>query len=131
MQPAGPENTKAGAEEPRRPVAQPQQLLGFHSLQGVAQTKHRRIQEPPRIVPERAHVRELREQLQDGMDLRRRRFHDHAPVESTAALDVNRNALHPPIWPAPPAIRNGHETSQVRSLFSSASKSPLPAAAPC
>src|SRR5438034_2120856 len=68
------------------------------------------------------------------MDLCRRRFHDQPAIEAAAALDVHRHVLGPSI--SPPAIRDAHgppsppPTSQVRSLFSSASRSPFPEATP-
>src|SRR5213592_635898 len=70
------------------------------------------------------------------MDLCRRRFHDQPAIEAAAALDVHRHVLGPSI--SPPAIRDRHgppsppppPPSQVRSLFSSASRSPFPEATP-
>ena len=77
-------------------------------------------------------IRKQCQQLEDRVDLRRRRFHDQPAIEATAALHFDRVVLDPPLR-APPAIRNAHHgtTSQVRSLFSSASRSLLPFGTAC
>src|SRR6266702_293611 len=99
------------------------ELFRLHALQRESEPQHRGVEQPPGIVPQRSGIRELREQLEYSVDLCCRGFDDHPAVESAAALHVHRDMLKPPIC-APPAIRNGHEvTSQVRSLFSSASRS--------
>ena len=76
-----------------------------------------------------AGIRELRKQLEDSVDLRGRGLDDHAAIETAPPFDVHRLGFGAS-FRAPPAIRNGHVTSQVRSLFSSASSSPFPVALP-
>src|SRR5438105_15530326 len=111
-------------------IPRPLALLGLHALQRESEPQHRRVEQPAGIVPQCAGIRELREQFEYGVNLCRGRFHDHSAIEPAAPFDLHRIALDAP-FRAPPAVRNGHDvTSQVRSLFSSASSSLFPCALP-
>src|SRR6266850_3937237 len=83
-------------------------LLQLHPLQCVAQTQHGGVQQAPGVVAQRVVIRQFCEQLEDGVDLRRRRFNDHPALEATAALEVDRGFLHPP-------IRSEEHTSELQS----------------
>src|SRR2546427_207324 len=54
------------------PVALARRLLRLHALQREAEPQHRGVEQPARVVPQRAVIRQLCEQLEDGMHLRRR-----------------------------------------------------------